>query len=183
MLTARKIKLLATHRHIRKIKNNAMKIEDRLVQQYGLTDNFIFSVWMLRDGRLINGSYEGHQRDVDHHKIENFFKPSKLESPGSSYIYIKKFMNRGNIRMGCSACGHFIEFTKPPSQKQLNKLSELIRFADRNEQEIGFKRYNKKHQPITENAAGFIRYISRHTNLDIDERLLYSFLSTKETKK
>lgn len=92
MLTARKIRLLATHRYIRKIKN-AMKIKDRLVQRYGLTDNFIFSVWMLRDGRLVNGSYEGHQRDVDHHEIEDFFKPSKLESPGSSYIYMRQHTN------------------------------------------------------------------------------------------
>lgn len=98
-----------------------MKIEERLVCKMGLTNNPIMGLWLLTDGTLINGSFEGHQRDVDHRDIGEYFKKSK-EDRTSGSLYMDKFMRRGNIRWGCSDYGLTIEFHKTPTGEQLDKI-------------------------------------------------------------
>lgn len=69
-----------------------MTIEEKVLKEYGRTDDPVLSVWMLRDGTLVNGSCEGFQRDIDHHQIISFFSPSRKEDPGSPELYVKKFI-------------------------------------------------------------------------------------------
>ena len=107
-----------------------MTIEEKLVHDYGLTDDPMLAVWMLKDGRLVNGSYEGHQRDVDHREVSQYFKQSKFEDPGSALIYVRKFMNRGNIRYGCSSSGFCIEYSKAPEQEQFEAICRHMRMAE-----------------------------------------------------
>lgn len=96
-----------------------MTLEKKVMKAYGTTQDKNLAVWLLRDGTLVNGSHSGTIRDVDHHEISRFFSRSKFEKPGETYLYIKKFMNRGNIRIGCSMTAHCYEFTVPPSSEQL----------------------------------------------------------------
>lgn len=144
-----------------------MTIEQRLIAKCGLTNDFYLSLWMLKNGQLVNGSYEGHQRDIDHHEIGEFFKPSKRQTPGSSYIYIRKFMNRGNIRMGCSPCGCCVEFTKIPTQEQFNMLQRLANFAYDNGLPIQFTRHSNARGTIRESTKAFVWYTQQYTHLKI----------------
>ena len=156
-----------------------MTIEQKLVSKLGLTSNFQLAVWMLTDGKLVNGSYEGFQRDVDHHEISEFFKPSKRQSPGSSYIYIKKFMNRGNIRMGCSSCGYCVEFTRIPTQAEFNTLQRMMNEAYELHIPVQFSRHSKSNGIIHENPVQFIRYTGRYTNLELtclNAEIIYEIL-------
>lgn len=103
-----------------------MTIEERLLHEYGSTDIPEFATWMLKDGTMVNGSYEGHQRDEDHRCVTQFFKRSKFEDLGSAYLYLEKFMKRGNIRMSCSESGYCIELYKIPTDKQFKRLDAIM---------------------------------------------------------
>lgn len=98
---------------------------------------------MLKDGTLVNGSYEGFQRDIDHHEINQFYHISKKASPGTGYIYIKKFMNRGNIRVGCSSHGYTFEMRVPPTKQQFKRLVMYANEANNRGIEICFGRHSK----------------------------------------
>ena len=106
-----------------------MTIEQRLVARYGVTDDPCLASWMLRDGTLVNGSFCGLQRDVDHHQIGEFYSRSKREDPGSSAIYVLKFMRRGNIRYGCSPDAFCVEHCGAPSVEQFKKIREHMTLA------------------------------------------------------
>lgn len=106
-----------------------MTIEERAIQDWGITENPELGVWMLRDGRLLNGSYEGHQRDVDHSEISQYFKHSAHQEPGSSLIYIHKFMRRGNLRWHCNECGYGFDYTITPSTDQIRNIFKYMRIA------------------------------------------------------
>lgn len=149
-----------------------MTIEQRVLKEYGTTWNPVLAVWMLRDGTYVNGSIEGFRRDRDHHEINAFFKSSKRQTPGSNGIYVTKFMNRGNIRVGCSEAGYCFEFTKTPSQEQLDRICEEIR----NGLEVCVARPVKRR---TEWQTGwrFLEYVARYANrlyvpADIQERYM-----------
>lgn len=102
--------------------NNPYSIENNLLHKYGTTDNIELAVWMLQDGTLINGSYSGIQRDIDHHEICQFYAHSKKAAPGDTGIYVQKFMRRGNIRTGCSIAGYVFQMAVPPTVAQFENL-------------------------------------------------------------
>lgn len=112
-----------------------MTIEERLVAEYGLTDNPECGVWLLKDGRLVNGSYDGRQRDVDHSEICRFFRKPKgemLYRDVGPYKYVAKFMRRGNIRWGCSGSGLTLCVSTTPTIEQLEYIvntAEMLRGA------------------------------------------------------
>ena len=108
-----------------------MTIEERLLHDYGETEEPSFATWMLKDGTMVNGTVEGRQRDVDHRCISEYFKRSKFESPGSAYIYVKKFMNRGNIRMCCNEFGYNLELRSTPTLRQIRRLIPIMGMARR----------------------------------------------------
>lgn len=116
-------------------------IENRLLKAYGTTTRIECAVWMLLDGTLVNGSYEGFQRDVDHHEISQFYKPSTLEKQ-SSMIYVQKFMRRGNIRVGCSKSGYCFQMAIPPSMGQFKNLIQAAKEAAEQNIEACFSRYS-----------------------------------------
>lgn len=121
-----------------------MTIEERAIKLFGITDNPTLALYMTKEGILINGSYEGYQRDRDHRDISQFFKRSKREQLGASGIYIYKFMNRGNIRMGCSSVGFIMNILTTPTEEQLLKLLKLSSIADRYQIEFGIGVVNRK---------------------------------------
>lgn len=134
-----------------------MKIEDRLVRDLGLTTNPEHAVWLLKDGTLVNGSYEGHQRDVDHHEISSYFKKSKREIGYMPRLYIDKFLRRGNIRWGCSSEALTVEFTKIPTPAQ---VKTILTYAASIPQ-TAFCHNNK-----WRNIAWFVNFIKRYQPLD-----------------
>lgn len=142
-----------------------MTVEERLVHDHGLTRIPEFAVWMLSDGTMVNGSKEGYQRDVDHHEIGEYYKKSKFEDIGSSAVYVRKFMNRGNIRISCSENGYCIETRKTPTAAQFKTLSEIMNEA----RTYRINTYVDYHPCRTKTKAttwqGYVRHLKRYTNL------------------
>lgn len=94
-----------------------MTIEQKAVKQYGLTEIFPFAGYMLGDGTMLNFSYEGNQRDIDHRDIDDLFTGNAC---GTEAMY--KMLNRGNIRVSCSAACYGFEYTKKPRYDQMMTL-------------------------------------------------------------
>lgn len=101
-----------------------MTIEQRLLRDCGTTEEPCLAVWLLPDGEWVNGSCEGFQRDQDHHEIGAYFRPSVRQEPGSTYIYIRKFMRRGNIRVSCAQGFCRAEMLVPPTRSQVVQVLE-----------------------------------------------------------
>lgn len=69
-------------------------IEERAIKEWGTTEVPQFAVYMLKNGEMLNGSYEGFQRDRDHREINEFMYSTK-NSKYSGYPYIYRFMKNG----------------------------------------------------------------------------------------
>ena len=155
-----------------------MTIEERLYAKYGGTTIPELAAWMLRDGTMVNGSKEDWQRDMDHHEISEFFKHSKFEDPGSSYVYIKKFMRRGNIRVCCGTTDYCCEIWGIPTRDQLKSLKKMFAAARR----LGCRTYVDWHTKRNNRHSGtwpdYLRWLYRYSNL-IDmyeyDALLYQY--------
>lgn len=154
-----------------------MTIEQRLVKDYGFTDNPRFAVWMLRDGSYINGTLEGCQRDIDHHEICTYYKASKQQAPGSYGIYVYKFMNRGNIRVGCSECGWCYEMTVMPSTDQVRQMCDAILEAREYGTRADFGRNPRgSYRTVWESDTDFIRYLHRYSSHCLPESIIDYYL-------
>lgn len=108
-----------------------MTIEQRAAARYGLTDEPELAAWLLQSGELLNGTYCGLRRDVDHCEISQFFKRSVYQDPGSAYIYVKKFLRRGNIRVVCSGSSYGLEYTVTPTPAQIQAIRRIHLLAER----------------------------------------------------
>lgn len=108
-----------------------MTIEQRALKLWGPARDPESAIWILPDGILINGCMGSGVRDVDHAEIGQFFKPSKFQDPGSNWIYIKKFIRRGNIRMCLSSCEAFFELWLRPTRAQWRTMGHCFVAARR----------------------------------------------------
>lgn len=108
-----------------------MTIEERAYKDWGETFNPELACWMTTDGRMLNGSSAGYIRERDHRDISFYYKKSIREDPGSSQIYLRKFENRGNIRMGCSDHEYCLEISKTPTTEQIHTMRKIARAAER----------------------------------------------------
>lgn len=108
-----------------------MTIEERAYKDWGETNNPFHACWMTTDGRMLNGSYEDYQRDRDHRDISFYFTRSVREDPGSSQIYLRKFENRGNIRMSCTDFEFCFEISRTVTEKQLSTMRKIASIAER----------------------------------------------------
>ena len=146
-----------------------MTIEQKLVKQYGTTDCPEFATWMLKDGTMVNGTFEGYQRDVDHICVALFYKQKAgKEACRNPYTYLRKFMDRCNLRI-CTSDGCFgFHFSGAPMQKQVDRILTLYHEAD------GFypESYILHHTRSGEtrmNIYQFIDYLKRYTNRNLPE--------------
>lgn len=108
-----------------------MTIEQKALKAWGETSDPAMAIWILKDGTLVNGCMGGCLRDVDHAEIGQFFKPSKFQDPGSNWIYIRKFIRRGNIRMCLSTHEAFFELSGIPTQPQWRSMGRCFAAARR----------------------------------------------------
>lgn len=139
-----------------------MTIEQRLVRDNGTTDGPELAVWLLADGTWVNGSKEGRQRDVDHHEIGQYFKPSKHAEPGSAYLYMLKFMRRGNIRVGCGGGYAFAEMRVPPTEAQARELIRHFAKLSRYGVDCMIERRSGKGDRVHMDVDGFKAYVRRY---------------------
>lgn len=136
-----------------------MTIEERAEKAWGLTNNPVCAIYMLKNGNLLNGSFEGRQRDRDHREIGYFYKQSTRQQPGDSSIYIYKFMRRGNLRVGCHETGFIIELLTTPTEEQLIKLQDMWNIAGHHSIPFHIGVVNRKYN-FKVNFLSFHEYIA-----------------------
>lgn len=96
---------------------------------FGITESFKLAGYILTDGRLLNMSMQGYNRDTDHREISHVLKidpdmESDLCPAGScSYAGMVQFINYGNIRL----FNNGFELTKRPTQSQRHTIARLIK--------------------------------------------------------
>lgn len=129
-------------------------VEARVLDHYGKTDDAALAVWLLKDGTMVNGSFENHQRDLDHRHVRDFYPELDEEAA------IRRFMRRGNIRMGFSDAGPCFEFLVPPSEEQLRILVPWAHWAVRHKTDFCAIRHARGNR-ICENPWQFLYYVSK----------------------
>lgn len=123
-------------------------IEIRAKAEWGTTKEPRFAVYMLTDGTMLDGSYEGRQRDRDHREINEFMPCINNGRPYEGYPYIRRFMNRGNIRMSCNRESINIQFWHIPTWEQWQSLRKILEDAKKLGQSIYIEKYYPKKRPI-----------------------------------
>jgi hypothetical protein len=109
-------------------QNVRYTIEERAKKHYGITTVPEFAGYMLPDGKMLNFSDGGYQRDQDHRNISYFYKTKDGDGCFGTYMY--KFMRRGNIRCSCNECCYGFEFSKLPTKEQWITLRDIHRDAE-----------------------------------------------------
>lgn len=139
-------------------------IEERAIQAWGTTNVPQFCTYLLTNGKMLNGSYEGHQRDIDHREINEFMPLVKKEKyEYSSLPYVYRFMKRGNIRMNCNNESICFEFWKIPTREQWKTLQWILREAFRFDMNIYIEKYNPNSQnKIFRDMETFRYWLQQH---------------------
>lgn len=111
-----------------------MKILDRAVRVFGLTDDPAEAGYLLPDGSFLDfsGSREGGphgQRAYDHRQIEVLFP--HVDEQVSRWVYMYRFMKLGAIRIytnvGIDRRYLFATFVTRPTKQQLRVIAQLAR--------------------------------------------------------
>lgn len=78
------------------IEKHPYCIENQAIKEFGETEIFAFAGYILPDGRMLNFSYGGYQRDEDHRIIGQFFRKRQ----GTEAML--EMMRRGSVRVMCN---------------------------------------------------------------------------------
>lgn len=87
------------------------------IKRFGTTDSIRLAGYITPHGHLLNFSYEGHQRDMDHREIQDIM-PDDLSGTNAMIA----FMNLGNIRL--SFCG--ADMSVKPTHQQMDMLRRAL---------------------------------------------------------
>lgn len=140
-----------------------MTIEQKALKLWGETDDPQDSIWILPDGTMLNGCQGGYIRDVDHAEIGQFFAPSKSQDPGSNWIYIKKFIRRGNIRMSMDGHACYFMLSKIPTRTQWRSMGYCMAKARRLGKIVEIERIASHGRPAKlYGRMEYIMYLSRY---------------------
>lgn len=101
--------------------------EQKAKNLWGTTSRIALCIYILVDGIMLNGSYEGYQRDKDHREINEFLYHSKNDQYSEPMI---RFIKRGNIRCNANKYGINLEFKKLPTFEQWQTLKKVFSFAN-----------------------------------------------------
>ena len=142
-----------------------MTIEQKAIAKWGITESPEFASYILTDGRYLNGSRENRQRDMDHADISEFFKRSKKDTSGFSTLYIEKFMRRGNIRVGASPTGYYIELAKLPTPAQVHVMRSLAIKAFRMGLDIHIDWHTARGKLRSGKWTDYLSYLASYTDL------------------
>lgn len=143
---------------------NIITIEAKAKRTWGTTEVPQFATYMLQDGTMLNGTYGGHQRDIDHRQIaEVMYITSKKTYDGLPYV--RRFMARGNIRMNCNSNSINLQFWKAPSRDQWITLRDIFKEA----KELGLPIYIEKYYPqkrakVFFNEIDFANWLKQQVN-------------------
>lgn len=131
---------------------------------YGRTAVPEFGVWLLRGGILLNGSHEGHQRDVDHAEIKQFYKVPRADWYGNTVKYIRKFMRRGNVRWSVSECGACVDMVGMPDTAQFRVIRDTMLDAGRRgvETSVAYRKPSASDRPVCRTWEEWLRFAGKY---------------------
>ncbi len=95
----------------------AEKDTAKAIKHFGLTENWKLAGYLLTDGQMLNFSYDGYMRDMDHRDIKDV-----ITHDGTYNGALIKFVNYGHIRVMQTG----FELSKQPTEKQRKTLSRCI---------------------------------------------------------
>ena len=109
-----------------------MKILDRAVRMYGLTNDPAEAGFILPDGSLLDfsGGSRGQrgQRAYDHRQVESLFRNWNDQDSRWSYLY--RFMRLGAIRIGFDRSYFWATLASRPTECQVGVVTRLARRAE-----------------------------------------------------
>ena len=131
---------------------------DKAKQQYGVTNNFNATGYMLPDGSLLdfsesNDGGDPNRRSLDHRDIEGIIMDEGREYD-SRYRYIVDFVNEGAIRMLPESAG--FQLSVPPTAEQRSRLMDYIykhngevimEITDENGSNVAYVEYDRRTSP------------------------------------
>lgn len=102
-------------------------INQNAINEFGITDDISKGIYMLPDGRMIDGTYKGATdfRSVEHNDISSAYESVGVEIPGKGGVdSMYDFMKRGNIRMLPET--KTIDISSKPSSEQMNAIYKMF---------------------------------------------------------
>lgn len=140
-----------------------MTIEQKALKTWGEACGPSQAIWILKNGILINGCMGGYIRDVDHSEIGQFFKRSKYHEPGSNWLYVKKFIRRGNIRMSMEGGTAYFELFGLPTRVQWRAMGQCFAAARREGKNIEIERLPRTgHRRLLYSREEYLGYLERY---------------------
>ena len=105
------------------------EINQHLINSFGATDDYTLAGYILTNGQMLNLSYEGYQRDIDHRDITPTLEEIDgveipENEPGGNSAGMIWFMNQGAIRISPNT----IDLHIPPTIAQKQTLNRFIRY-------------------------------------------------------
>ena len=108
------------------------KMNDNLnnyaLNEFGETKDFSKGIYMLPDGRMVDGTYKGatNFRSVEHNDINSAYEANNydLKEAKSGTDYMLDYMKRGNIRMLPETKS--IDILSKPTSEQLNLIYKMF---------------------------------------------------------
>ena len=96
----------------------------KAVEYFGLTGRPELAGYILLDGSMLNFSYDGIKRTIDHRDIDDILD---LNTEQSNTVSMHTFINYGNIRISSPTD---IEIAKPFTEEQETVIRKLINRAN-----------------------------------------------------
>lgn len=140
-------------------------IEERAKAEWGTTQVPQLAIYMLPDGDMLNGSFEGFRRDRDHREINEFMPILNNGKLYDGMPYIRRFMKRGNIRIHCDKESVNLQFWKTPTRDQWISLRTILKECE----ELNMRIYIEKYYPLKRSITffdkeTFVEWLSSHVN-------------------
>lgn len=110
-------------------KEQIDKIRKHAIKHFGITDDFNRAFYMLPDGRLLNGSLGGFDRDTDHREIGDSYVANNVDiqelNRGGNTHNMEDFMRQGHLRVMPE--NKSIELYTRPTSEQYRSIVNLWR--------------------------------------------------------
>lgn len=147
----------------------AGKMERLAIERFGTTDVQEFAGFITRNGSMLDFSYEGRQRDMDHREVNDLFdewdgpiEPNIGDRPGANSGNLIRFMNLGNIRVSDTGIDLSVEPTdaqrRTIARKAAHRHGELnVDFSAKSGTTVGSLRF-----PIGTSASAILGAIDRY---------------------
>ena len=109
-------------------QNETNKLNDYALNEFGETEDFTKGIYMLPNGKMIDGTYKGATkgRSIDHRDISSAYDENNIsfKKDASASDYMLDYMKRGNIRLQPEIKS--VDIISKPTKEQLNLIYKMF---------------------------------------------------------